>query len=107
MIDNTPQVPQASRAELPSNGEFLKFKIRQMVTRQFKGYLDILELLVDDHDEAMGKLMDSLPVQYKVNVKLADYLPNHRLEDYRQRILDVGNDVIRDLEETIDNLRIE
>jgi hypothetical protein len=104
MTNDSPQTP---RAELPSDGEFLKFKIRQMVTRQFKGYLDVLELLADDHDEAMGKLIDSLPDQYKANVKLADYLPDHRLADYRQRILDVGNDVIRDLEDTVDNLRIE
>jgi hypothetical protein len=91
---------------LPNNDILLKAKVRIGVTRLFKNYLFAFEEFIDAHDEAMAKLKTALPDQYKEFVELADYLSDAKIEAMRKRVLGLGNDLIRDLDEQIDVLKI-
>lgn len=91
---------------LPDAATLIKAKALLATNRMMATYLTILEEIVDEHDEAMGKLMDALPPEHKANVVLADHLGDARLEAIRRRVLKVGNDARRELDETVDNLRI-
>lgn len=92
---------------LPSCGELLKAKTQLAITRIMKNYLILLEELADEHDESMGKLVDALPPSEKAKVILADHFTDVRFESIRRRVLGVGNDAIREIQEQVDNLRIK
>lgn len=94
------------RLELPSNEEFLKAKIEQVIKRLFVAQLCRLEEIYDKHDEAMTKLVDALPPEQRGLVTLADYLTDSVTETTRRKVLFEGNEAIRDLKEVVDNLRI-
>ncbi len=91
---------------LPTNADFLRAKTRLAITRVFKTYLDLLEQVADEHDEAMGKLMDALPPEHRALVYLADHFGETRFNAIRTKILGVGNEAIRSLDEDISNLRL-
>lgn len=100
-------VQASPRVSLPAKSEVVKAKVGLGVTRLFKTYLYGLEGLTHDHDEAMGKLRDALPPEYKHYVDLADYLSDDKLQRMRNGVLRNGNDLIRDIQETVDGLRID
>ncbi len=86
---------------LPSADELIKLKARLAITRVFKSYLLLLEQLADEHNEAMGRLYDALPEQYKPFTAVADHFTEAREEAIRKWVLDIGNREIRDLDEQI------
>ena len=77
------------------------------VNRIMATYLGQLEQLADEHDEAMGKLVDVLPVEHKASVHLADIYGDARFEAIRKAVLNAGNAQRRELEETVDFLRLD
>lgn len=99
--------PREQFISLPSNADLLRAKTRLAITRVFKTYLDLLEQIADEHDEAMGKLIDALPPEHKASVHLADHFGEARFNAIRRRILEVGNDSIREVSEMIDGLRLD
>ena len=84
----------------------ITLKASQGIKRLFKNYLDEFDALVDEHDDAMKKLHEALPPEYKEYVRLADYINDVKIENMRRKVLSAGNDAIRDIEETIKNLRV-
>lgn len=107
---NSAPLGVAARApsfSLPSNAELLKSKSRLAITRVFKTYLDLLEQIADEHDEAMGKLIDTLPPEHKSSVYLADHFGEARFAAIRRKVLETGNDAVRELHEMIDGLRLD
>ena len=82
-------------------------KIDIVVFRIMATYLGNLEQLADEHDEAMGKLMDALPAEHKASVHLADIYGEARFDAIRRHVLKAGNDGRRELEETVQFLRLE
>lgn len=63
---------------------FVKFQVRRKVTNLYKNFLFILEDLKDK--------------EY--------YSSDEEYQKSRKRVLDLGNDLIRDIEETLDNVDI-
>ena len=63
---------------------FVKFQVRRKVTNLYKNFLFILEDLKDK--------------EY--------YISDEEYQKSRKRVLDLGNDLIRDIEETLDNVDI-
>ena len=63
---------------------FVKFQVRRKVTNLYKNILFILEDLKDK--------------EY--------YSSDEEYQKSRKRVLDLGNDLIRDIEETLDNVDI-
>jgi hypothetical protein len=92
-------------AIVPDSITMLKARTRLSVTRLFKNYLILLEELATEHDDAMGKLEDNLPPQFKQYVDLADYWSDSKMENMRRKVLGAGNDVIREIEEQIDQVK--
>lgn len=92
---------------VPSNAELLRAKTRLAITRVFKTYLDLLEQIADEHDESMGKLIDALPPEHRASVHLADHFGDARFAAIRRKVLETGNDAVRELHEMIDGLRLD
>jgi|TARA_Y100000310_G_scaffold129662_1_gene128814 hypothetical protein len=65
--------------------EFLQFQIRRKVTNLYKNFLFILEDLKSE--------------QYN--------MPDEVYQRHRKRVLDHGNDAIREIEECLNNLEIK
>lgn len=86
--------------------DVLRFQARRICTSMFKSFLILLEEVEEDHDIALKKLFDSLPPQYQPYVKLADYLDEERAKRLRSKILDVGNNAIREFEEQLNNYEV-
>lgn len=102
-----PGQESAQRLSLPSNTDLLKVKVRLGITRLFKSYLYLIEELVDEHDLAMGHLIDALPPEQRPLVILSDHFTDTRMEAVRKRVLTLGNNEIRELEQTLDALRLD
>lgn len=98
------QIPSAS---VPDNSTMLKARTRLAITRLFKNYLCLIEELASEHDDAMGKLEDNLPPNFKTYVALADYWSDAKMDSLRRKVLGAGNDVIREIEEIIDTTRVK
>lgn len=92
---------------LPDATTLLKTKIALAINRLMATYLAQLEQLGDEHDEAMGKLMDALPVEHRASVHLADIYGEVRFDAIRRAVLKAGNDGRRELDEHVDYLRLE
>lgn len=91
---------------LPPPSAIIKARVHLGVTRLFKGYLSDFEAFVEEHDTAMARLRDALPEEYKAYVNLADYITADKIDRMRRKVLTSGNDLIRDLGSTVDNLRV-
>jgi len=102
--DNQCQQPHGSTLTLPSNRDLLKAKFQMGTNRLMRVYLDEFEALLDEHDEAMSKLHEALPEQYKSYVSLADYVTEEKVAVMRANVLRAGNDMIRDVSDLIDLL---
>lgn len=87
--------------------DFLRFQIKRAVTTLFKQYLILLEEIGENHDEALARLNKNLPDEYKKYVELADYLTIEQSDRLRKKVLDIGNESIRNLNEVVDRLDIE
>lgn len=66
----------------------------------------MFEQLGEEHDEAMTKLYDSLPPEYKEYVNLADHFTEEKGERIRKAVLQRGNDCRRAIEEEIEKYNI-
>lgn len=87
--------------------DVLQFQIERRMKVLFKNYLIMLEDMKIEHDEAMDKLYNLLPDNYKNYVELADYLSDEKLKHLRSRSLDKGNDCYRDIAEILKQFEID
>lgn len=101
MESGTPHV------SLPTADALLKTKTLLATNRIIAGNMAVLEDLQAEHTVAMAKLREKLPGTYKNYVDLADYFTDAKFEMLRNRILKTINDARREIEETIDNQRID
>ena len=87
--------------------DYLRFQIKRAVTTLFKQFLLQLEELGENHDEALGRLYEKLPEEYKKYVDLADYFSEEQGERWRKKVLDIGNETIRNLDDIINRLEVK
>lgn len=86
--------------------DVLRFQLDRNVRLLFREQLMLLEDLGKEHDTALSKLNDALPEQYRHYLDLADYLTPDRGQQLRKRVLDRGNDVLRNFEELLKQFEI-
>lgn len=86
--------------------EVLHFQIHRLVTNLFKSFLVVIEDIGEEHDDALAKMEEALPEAYKPYVRLADAFDEAKAKRLRSRILDAGNDCLRDIKAQIDNYDI-
>lgn len=86
--------------------DIAKFAIKRNVTNLFKSFLVILETIEKEHDEALTKLNNVLPVEHRNKIYLADHFTEESAERIRKKILSEGNDCIRNIVGQIEMLDI-
>ncbi len=84
----------------------LRAKTLQAINRVIATNLSILEDLANEHDAAMQKLRTALPADYQPYVDLADHFTDVKFDTLRTRILRACNDARREIEETVQSLRL-
>lgn len=69
----------------------------------FKGFLVMIEDLHKEHEISFDKLRNNLPEGCLPVVDQADYFSEEKLHHLRKRILDIGNETIRNIQGDLDN----
>ena len=72
----------------------------------FKSFLVLIEDLHKDHEINFDKLKKSLPKEYHDLIDQADYFDNNKLQYLRKKILDMGNETIRETESNFEKFTI-
>ena len=73
----------------------------------FKSFLVMIEDLHIEHQIQFGKLKDKLPKEYLDIVDQADYLDEEKKQYLRKKILDIGNESIRGVNEELSKISVE
>ncbi|MAH47462.1 hypothetical protein CMI37_16680 [Candidatus Pacearchaeota archaeon] len=82
---------------------FLKAESKRIITKLFKCYLNNLEDLRYQHQVALDRLKNDLSPE---QIEVLNYLDFHRYSMIRKRVLDNGNETIRDLYNFLENFDI-
>ena len=97
---------QGNGAELQVSAEsVLRFQINRSVTTVFKHSLDVIDELKSEHFNALQKLKSAIPKEYHGFIELANPFDSNKLATVRKRVLTVGNDCIRHLDEQVTNYK--
>jgi len=72
----------------------------------FKGFLNILEDLQREHQINFDKLYEALPEEDHNLIGMADYFDEERFAAYRKKVLDMGNETLREYQNELENFRI-
>ena len=76
------------------------------VSSLFKMMLLLLEDMKQDHDFHYQKLYDNIPKEYHPVINTANHFTDDKIIWIRKRILDYGNESIRNIESQIDNYSV-
>lgn len=87
--------------------DFLNDRSDHHVKFLFKSYLLMLEDLRKTHEINFNKLYDELPEEYHSLINMADYFDEDYYQNYRKKVLDIGNSVLRDYNSELENLVVE
>ena len=72
----------------------------------FKSFLVLMEDLHQDHLINFSKLRKALPEEYSPLIDQADYFDQHKMQYLRKKILDMGNESIRETNNDLENFTI-
>jgi len=87
--------------------DFLNDRSDHHVKFLFKSFLLTLEDLKKTHEINFNKLYDELPEEYHSLINMANYFDEDYYQNYRKKILDIGNSVLRDYNSELENLVVE
>ena len=87
--------------------DFLNDRSDHHVKFLFKSYLLMLEDLKKAHEINFNKLYDELPEEHHGLINMADYFDEDYYQNYRKKVLDIGNSVLRDYNSELENLVVE
>ena len=80
-----------------SNNEIISF---------FKMMLMMVEDMKKDHDFHYEKLYKEIPEEYHAIIRAADHFTEDKVCWIRKRILDYGNESIRNMQKELENYRV-
>jgi hypothetical protein len=84
--------------------EILEFQVKKNVIGLYKFFLILIEDLKSEHDRNFDNLFDALPDSESL-LNQADYFDEEQLARIRKKILDNGNDCLRNILETINKIK--
>lgn len=84
--------------------EIISFQIHRNITNLYKKYFEISEDLLEEHKLFIARLK-SLNDSSKVD--LIDYFTEEKYNNIRKKILDAGNDSIREIEKALEFVDIK
>ena len=76
------------------------------ISRLYKMMLMMVEDMKKDHDFHYDKLYDNIPEEYHKIINTADHFTPQKVNWIRKRILDVGNESIRNFGTNLDNYTV-
>ena len=76
------------------------------ISSLFKMMLMLVEDMKKDHDFHYNKLYDEIPKKYHAVIRTADHFTPEKINWIRKRILDFGNESIRNLDSELDNYSV-
>ena len=76
------------------------------ISRLFKEMLSLLEDMKADHDFHYEKLYENIPKEYHDVINTANHFTSKKVNWIRKRILDQGNESIRNLYSELDNYTV-
>jgi len=76
------------------------------ISKLFKGMLKMLEDMKADHDFHYEKLYQNIPEKYHDVLNTANHFTPDKVNWIRKRILDLGNESIRNLSDETDNYTV-
>jgi|TARA_R100000995_G_C3401290_1_gene85013 hypothetical protein len=76
------------------------------ISRIFKAMLMLVEDMKMDHDFHYDKLYQNIPAKYHPIIKSADHFTPDKVNWIRKRILDVGNESIRNFHTRLNNYKV-
>ena len=84
----------------------LESSSNDQISSLFKLMLMMVEDMKKDHDFHYQKLYENIPDQYHGVINTADHFTPEKVNWIRNRILDVGNESIRNLAAELDNYTV-
>ena len=79
----------------------------KQISGLFKMMLMMVEDMKKDHDFHYAKLYENIPEEYHRIIHTADHFTPDKVNWIRKRILDMGNESIRNLDSNFDNYKIK
>ena len=87
-----------------STKEFVLSQIQRNIVSFYKDYIILAEELKREHSVFLKKIEKHVPEEY---IKDVDYFDSNRYNYLRKRVLDLGNELNRDLERYFELLNVE
>lgn len=78
----------------------------RLITALFKEFLEILEEVRGDYNEFYGNLLAKLPPEHVTTLVVGNPLSEEKFKRLRKKVLDKGNDVLRDSEDELGHFSI-
>lgn len=85
---------------------YLEKKYKQSITRIFKEMLKLIEDMKSDHDFHYTKLYENIPAEYHAVINTANHFTEPKSLWIRKRILDIGNDSLREFSSEMENYTV-
>jgi len=79
--------------------EILTFQVHRNVVNLYKRYLNLIEDLQEEHIAMLNKLNRKIDLETLKNI---DYFDENRYNYVRKKILDLGNETIREINKSLD-----
>ncbi len=84
----------------------LKFQIKKDITYLYKNFLGTIEDLRNQHEFMLEKLLKELPKEYHNVIRAANFFDDNEFAYHRKKILDSGNNTLRNVSESMDKFDI-
>jgi hypothetical protein len=84
--------------------DYVSFQIHKSLVNLYKRYLNLIEDIQEDHKSMLEKLNNKIDSNTLKNI---DYFDNNRYNYLRKKILDIGNESIREIEKNFDFIKME
>lgn len=81
--------------------EFVYFQMQRNIISLYKKYINLIEDLQEDHINMLNKLNKKIDLETLKNV---DYFDENKYNYIRKKILDNGNEAIREIERSLEKL---
>lgn len=82
--------------------EFILFQINRNIILLYKRYLTLIEDIQEEHVNMLNKLNSKVDLQTLKNV---DYFDENKYNYLRKKVLDIGNETLREIDKTLDFLK--
>lgn len=83
--------------------EYIKFQYNRNITSLYKKYFEMIDDLKHEHESMLKKVAEESSENFVKNI---DYFSNDKYNYIRKKILDAGNDAIRNIDTSFKSINI-